>query len=172
MKKLMISILALSFSIAIFAQSQAETFINEASGYVKAKNYKQAQMSLQDAINEINNLLAKEVMAQLPTEINGLKAQTDNDNTSSAGMGMLGGGMTIGRTYQSADGKQKGEVNIISNSPMISSMSMMLNNPMFMTASNNQKAVRVGTRRAILKNDKSTQYDDNGTSKEIGRAHV
>jgi hypothetical protein len=45
MKKLLLSGMLISMSVALMAQSQAETYINEALGYVKAKNYKQAQMS-------------------------------------------------------------------------------------------------------------------------------
>ena len=40
-------------------QNQIDAFIKEAQGYIAQKNYKQAQMSLQDAISEINNIFAK-----------------------------------------------------------------------------------------------------------------
>ena len=37
-------------------QGQIETFMDEAKQYLAQEDYKQAQLSLQDAINEINNL--------------------------------------------------------------------------------------------------------------------
>jgi hypothetical protein len=163
MKKLLLSGMLISMSVALMAQSQAETYINEALGYVKAKNYKQAQMSLQDAINEINNALAQDVLNQLPAEVNGLKASKNDDNTNSAAMGMMGGGMSISRKYATDDNKQTAEINIIANSPLVSSMTMFLNNPAMMNASGgNQKSVRVGTKRAMLKKESNTETDENG----------
>lgn len=167
MKKVFLSLVVVCFSLLTFAQGQAETYINEALNYVKAKNYKQAQMSLQDAINEINNELAQQIIGLLPEEINGLKANKSDDNTNSSAMGMMGGGMTISRKYAAEDNKVTAEVSIIANSPMISSLSMFINNPALMSSSGNQKSVRVGTRRAMLKKDNGTSYDDNGNSKDV-----
>jgi hypothetical protein len=168
MKKTIFLLLTfIGFSTAVFAQGQAETYINEALGLLKAKNYKQAQMSLQDAINEINNFIAQDVLNQLPTEINGLKAKTGDDNTNSAAMGMMGGGMTVSRKYATDDNKTTAEINIIANSPMLSSMSMFINNPAMMGSNPNQKSIRVGTRRAMLKKDIESRYDENEKSNEI-----
>jgi len=168
MKKLIsLTFAMLGMCSYILAQGQAETFINEALSNLKAKQYKQAQMSLQDAINEINNFIAKEVLNQLPTDLNDLKADVSQDNSGSGAMAMLGGGMTISRKYASADGKKSAEINIISNSPMISSLSMIMNNPMMMGNNPNQKSVRVGNRRAILNKSTSDTYDDNNNKKTI-----
>ncbi|MBK9984840.1 MAG: hypothetical protein IPP15_21165 [Saprospiraceae bacterium] len=83
------------------AQSQAETFIKEAQAYLAQGDYKQAQLSLQDAINDINNVLAQQISQSFPAEINGLKANEDNGNsTNTAIMGAMGGGMTISKIYQ------------------------------------------------------------------------
>lgn len=166
MKKIILSIVLFSLSAALFAQGQAETYINEALGYLKSKSYKQAQMSLQDAISEINNYLAQEVLNQLPEEINGLKANKSEDNSNSAGMSIMGGGMSISRKYAKADSKQTAEIDIIANSPLINTMSMFLNNPAMMN-SNNQKSVRVGTKRAMLKKDTNSTTDDNGKTIEV-----
>ncbi len=166
MKKLLLSALLGVFSMSLFAQGQAETYINEALNNVKAKQYKAAQLSLQDAINEINSYIAQEVLAQLPAEIDGLKAQISDDQSNSAAMAFMGGGTTITRKYEGADSRKNAEVSIVANSPLVGTMTALMGNPM-MSNSANQKSIRVGTRRGILKKDINTEYDDNGTEKQV-----
>ena len=72
-------------------QNQIDAFIKEAQGYIAQKNYKQAQMSLQDAISEINNIFAKQLVESLPAEVNGLKADDSEVNANTAAMGVMGG---------------------------------------------------------------------------------
>jgi len=159
MKKCTIALIFTCVSLHAFAQSQAEAYIKEAQEFLAKKDYKQAQLSLQDAINDINNLLAKQVADLFPAEINGLKADGDA-TTNSAGMGMLGGGMQIEKKYRNDAKKQDAEVQIIANSPMLANLNMFLTNPAMMGSE--YKSVRVGTNRAILK---SSMEDGDGGKK-------
>ncbi len=160
-----ILLLLLSFlSFRSIGQEQFQAFVKEAQDYYAQKNYKQAQLSLQDAINELNTLMSGQLASVLPTEINGLKAV--QDGSSSSGMGMMGGGMTINQRYENPSKKENSaDVTILANSPMLQAMSMYLNNPSMM--GQGYKSVRVGTQRAILKNEMEDNYDDNGNSKQI-----
>ena len=166
MKKLLLSAVLCTFGISLFAQGQAETYINEALGHVRAKEYKAAQLSLQDAINEINSFIAQEVLNQLPMEIDGLKAEATNDQSSGAVMAFIGGGTTISRKYEGADSKNSAEVQIVANSPLVGTMSALFGNPMLMNSAK-QKSIRVGTRRAMLSKNPSSDYDENGTEKQV-----
>lgn len=160
---LILSLLALSFNA--MGQSQAETYIKEAQAYLAQKDYKQAQMSLQDAINDLNNILATQIAESLPNEINGLKASADSE-INSAGMGMLGGGMQISKSYQNPSKKEnEADVQIMANSPMLSAMNMYLTNPGMM--GQGYKSIRIGTQRGILKTENQDYYDDNGGSRPI-----
>jgi len=159
MKKCTIALIFTCVSLHAFAQSQAEAYIKEAQEFLAKKDYKQAQLSLQDAINDINNLLAKQVADLFPAEINGLKADGDA-TTNSAGMGMLGGGMQIEKKYRNDAKKQEADVQIIANSPMLANLNMFLTNPAMM--GQEYKSVRVGTNRAILK---SSMEDGDGGKK-------
>ena len=169
MKSIFVVILTALFSIQISAQDQIAAFISEAQGFLAQKEYKQAQMSLQDAINEINNMVAVQVAEALPDEINGLKS--DGEENSSGGMGMMGGGMQIMKSYRNESKKEnEAEVQIIANSPMLQAMSMYLANPAMM--GQGYKSVRVGTQRAILKSEMQEYYDDNGSSKQIRSSEI
>ena len=165
---LILIISALSYNA--ISQSQAETFIKEAQGYLAKKEYKQAQLSLQDAINDINNVLAQQIAASLPAEINGLKAEGES-NINTAAMGMIGGGIQISKSYKHPSKKEnEAEVQLMTNSPMMSAMNMYITNPAMM--GQGYKSVRVGSSRAILKSETQDFYDDNGGSKPIRSTEI
>ena len=164
MKQYAILLAILTISLDAATQTQAETYIKEAQGYLAQKDYKQAQMSLQDAINDLNALIAKQIAESLPAEINGLKASGEVDN--SGAMGLMGGGLHITKNYQHPTrSENQADVVIMANSPLMSMMGMYLNNPAMM--GQGAKSCRVGTTRAVIKTEMTDHYDDNGTSKKI-----
>ena len=158
MKKIALFSFAALFVLRVTGQSQAETFIKEAQDYLVKKEYKQALLSLQDAINDINLMLARQVAESLPAEINGLKADGESE-VNAGGMGMVGGGMQITKRYRNeTKTENEAEVQILANSPLLTTMNMYLTNPGMLGPG--YKSVRVGTNRAILKTD--VQDDGNG----------
>jgi hypothetical protein len=151
MKNLILFALAALITLRVAGQSQAETYIKEAQEFLANKEYKQAQLSLQDAINDINNLLAQKLAESLPAEINGLTEDGEAE-ISAAGLAMVGGGLQIIKRYRNeAKEGQDAEVQILANSPMLSTMTMYLSNPGMLGSG--YKSVRVGTNRAILKSE-------------------
>jgi hypothetical protein len=165
-------IIVFCFSSALwplFGQDPVQNFIKEAKDFYTQKNYKQAQMSLQDAINELNTLMAAQLVTVLPDEINGLKA--DVDGTSTTNLGPMGGGTQITKTYKHPDRPEvKAEIQIISNSPMISAMSMAFSNPSMM--GEGAKTVRVGSMRAILINEMTDYYMSDEQVKKIRSTQI
>jgi hypothetical protein len=169
MKKTYIFFVLTVFSLQLIAQDQVQSFIKEAEGFYAQKNYKQAQLSLQDAINELNKLMSGQVGDLLPPEINGLKAV--DGSASNSNLGVMGGGMQISKKYEYPGKKENNaEVQIIANSPMLNAMSMYLSNPSLM--GEGSKSVRVGTQRAVLKSEMEDYYDDNGGSKKIRSTQI
>ena len=171
MKANVLFLFASLITLNVMGQSQAETFIKEAQDYLAKKEYKQAQLSLQDAINDINTLLAGEIAKSFPAEINGLKSEGDGD-VNTGGMGMIGGGFTITKKYHNETIKENdAEVQILANSPLLTTMNMYLTNPSMM--GQDYKSVRVGgTQRAILKTEMQDSYDDKGASKKIRSTEI
>lgn len=165
MKKLTFLFILCLSGILASAQSQADAFIKEAQQFLADKKYKEAQLSLQDAINDINAIIAGQIGEALPAEINGLKATGDTDINASA-MGMVGGGMSISRTYANPTKKEnQAELTILANSPMLATINMFMSNPAML--GEGYKSVRVGTRRAILKSEMEDYYGDSGGSTKV-----
>lgn len=165
MKSIFAFMVTVLFSLQLSAQDQIAAFIQEAQDYLAQKDYKMAQLSLQDAINEINNLMGGQIAEALPDEINGLTSEGE-EATNAAGMGFLGGGTAVSKRYQHpSKAENSAEVSIITNSPMLSTLNMFMGNPAMM--GQEYKSVRVGTRRAIMKSQTEDYYMDNGSSKQI-----
>ena len=159
MKSFLSVIIVCLLSLSLAAQNQADTYIKEAQTFLANKQYKDAQLSLQDAVNQINLLIAEQVVAAMPDEINGLKAETGNQSSTT---GMFGGGIQISKSYNNTtDEGNDADVNIIANSPMLTAMSMYISNPTMLGP--DYKSVRIGTQRAILK----SEMDGDNRSTEI-----
>jgi hypothetical protein len=170
MKSIVLVLIGMLGVLYSSAQSQAETFIKEAQQYLAQKNYSQAQLSLQDAINDINVLIAGQIGEALPSEINGLKAAGEAEINTGA-MGMIGGGMQVSKRYANPTKKEnEAEILILANSPMLASINMFMSNPAMM--GEGYKSARVGTRRAILKSEMEDYYDDNGSERKIRSTEI
>lgn len=171
MKSIALFLLAAFIALNVMGQGQAETFIKEAQDYLAKKDYKQAQLSLQDAVNDLNMTIAAELAKSLPAEINGLTAEGEG-NVSGGAVGMMGGGFTITKRYQHPTNKDNNaEVQIMANSPVLTSLNMYLTNPSMMGAE--YKSVRVGgTQRAIMKSEMQDAYDDKGNSTKIRSSEI
>ncbi len=151
-----------------FSQDPVQNYLKEATDFYSQKNYKQAQMSLQDAINELNKLMSEQIGNVLPTEINGLKEVVDGSSNTSLG---AMGGSQISKQYKNpALEENEAEIQILANSPMMSAMNMYLSNPALM--GEGAKSVRVGTQRAILKTEMMDYYGNNDVSKKIRSTQI
>jgi hypothetical protein len=81
-----------------------------------------AHFSLEQAIQEIDMIVGKEVLKLLPEKMNDMPATTSNDQVT-ANVGFVGA--TVHRGY----GTTGSQVEIISNSPLIASLNAFLNMP-------------------------------------------
>jgi hypothetical protein len=156
LKKLLgLVVLLAIFAQTGFAQSDVEKNINDALTSLKAKNYKEVHASLQQAIADLGMLIGQEALTILPTDNNGFKYKKDEDNVTSNNMGMAAG-TSIVRAYQGASDEKTIKINIVTNSPVIGSLSSFFSLPFasMSTAGNGQKSVKVGSQRGLLKYEK------------------
>ena len=155
MKKLL-SLVA-SFMLVVnfsFAQGDVEKNINDALASLKNKNYKDVHTSLQQAITDLGMLIGQDALNLLPKELNGFKSKADEDNVSSNNMGVMTG-TTIVRNYYGTPEEKSMKVSIVTNSPVIASISTIFNLPFANMGNNNgQKTIKIGTQKGMLKYDK------------------
>lgn len=123
MKKYSILILILSFTVSVSAQDFAKDIADAKSSYSAGK-LADAHFSLEQAIQEIDMIVGKEVLKLLPAKMNDQASVEKNDQVT-ANVGFVGA--TVHRSYGDTTGSQ---VEIISNSPLIASLNSFLNMPL------------------------------------------
>ena len=121
MKKYSILILILFFTVAVQAQDFSKDIADAKNSYSSGK-LADAHFSLEQAIQEIDMIVGKEVLKLLPGNMNDQNANSKDDQVT-ANVGFVGA--TIHRGY----GNAGSAIEIISNSPLITSLNTFLNMP-------------------------------------------
>ena len=125
--------------------------VSEAMSAYKKGNYTQAIDDLSYALELIKQKKGEGIKAYLPEALPGWKA--GEATTQTAGTAMMGGGTIVSRRY--TKGNSNVEVQIITDSPMMQTVAMMMGNPMF--ASGSGKLTRINRQKAIVEYDKQSK---------------
>lgn len=125
--------------------------IEEAMEYYQEGAYKDAVESLNYASQLIQQMKGKQLEAFLPT-VDGWSVS--KAESKSIGASMLGGGITVEGYYRKDTSSVS--VQMITDSPMMQTMIMMISNPMIATADGGQLQ-RIGREKAIVKYDEEAQ---------------
>ena len=121
------------------AQGDFKTQMTTAKKSYAAGKLEEAHFALQQALQELDIIVGKEVLKLMPLKLDTLAANTKDDRVA-ANVGFIGA--TIHRSY----GKQnKVEIEIINNSPLVSALTSFLNSGMFggMVRDEKTKAVKI-----------------------------
>jgi hypothetical protein len=121
MKKYCILTLILFMAMAAQAQDFSKDIADARSSY-SSHNLADAHFSLEQAIQEIDMIVGKEILKLLPDKMNDAAAVANQDQVA-ANIGFVGA--TVHRSY----GTTGSQVEIISNSPLITSLNAFLNMP-------------------------------------------
>ena len=107
-----------------------------------------AHFSLEQAIQELDMIVGKEILEILPKDCNGIPAVENMDQVA-ANVGFVGA--TVHRQY----GQNGSQVEIISNSPMIATLNSFLNMPLLggMMRNSTTKVVKVNGYKSRLEKD-------------------
>lgn len=122
--------------------------INDAMKYYKEGQYSAAVQNLNYASQVIQQKKGEGLTSFLPEPLSGWTAQ--EANSQAAGAAMLGGGITVSREYTRDESSVT--IQIITDSPIMQSMMMMLSNPMY-AASDGGKLERIERQNAMVKFD-------------------
>jgi hypothetical protein len=128
-------------SFFLYADEVTDT-INEALSAYEKGDTVQATEDLNYALELIRQQKGNRLKSFLPEPLSGWKA--GEVETESMGAAMMGGGMMLHRNYH----KDNAEIaiEIVTDSPLIQSMSMMFSNPMFAAG----KLKRIHKQKAII----------------------
>ncbi|MGE4559960.1 MAG: hypothetical protein AB7E77_07155 [Desulfobulbus sp.] len=122
--------------------------IREATRQYEAGDYTGAASNLDYAAQLVRQQKSERMKALLPEPLNGWEGK--EANAQALGAAILGGGISVSRDYKRGDASIS--VEIVSDSPVLQSVLMMINNPMFAGAGGGKLESLKG-QRAILKLD-------------------
>ncbi len=109
-----------------------------------------------ESISELEFALAQmrqkkgEALTQVfPKAPDGWKAE--EPQVQSAGAAMLGGGINASRRYHKQGGPGTANVEIFTDSPLVQTLGMMLNNPMMLQGAKGTKPVRINGQKGVVR---------------------
>jgi hypothetical protein len=144
MKKIIFSIIIL----AVCGQSNAQEFakrLTEAKSAYSSGKLDDSRFAMEQMLQELDIITGKEVIKLLPTKMADKDANTKADNvTGSSGFF----GVIIHREYGTVDTSNV-DLEIISNSPLISSLNAMLSLP-FVAGTGDNKVIKINGYKALV----------------------
>jgi len=149
--------------IMIATHGVAQNFtaaINNAKTSYSAGKLEDAHFALQQAMQEIDMIIGKEVLKQLPLKMDAFTANSKDDNVTS-NVGFIG--TTIHRSYGPANDV---DLSIIGNSPLIATINAFLNTPLLggmMSKGGNNKVIKVQGYKGQLTKDSDSDGKGNYT---------
>jgi len=142
-------------TVAAEGKDDVLTTIDEAVKQYQAGDYAGAASNLDYASQLVRQKKSERMKDLLPEPLAGWQAKAAT--AQALGTAVFGGGVTVSRDYTKADASVT--IEIVSDSPVLQSVMMMLNNPMFAGASGGILKTIKG-QRAIIKYDAGTHSGD------------
>ncbi|MEZ5659225.1 MAG: hypothetical protein R3E83_12045 [Burkholderiaceae bacterium] len=144
--------IGLAISTPVLADELGDTLKAALSSY-EAGDLSRTNEDLTYAMQLLNQRRADALQKFLPEALDGWELSKSKGSNNGAGMAMFGGGLTANAVYRRD--RERIEVQIIANSPMIASMAMIFNNPAAIGAQG--KITRIGREKVLIKNDGEMQ---------------
>ncbi|MGV3642517.1 MAG: hypothetical protein ACO1NZ_18485 [Adhaeribacter sp.] len=109
-------------------------------------NLSQSRFAMEQMLRELDGAIAKEVLKLLPTKMDALAANIQDDNTTATGSYL---GLYVQRSYGKAG--KTATVDVVNNSPLITSLNALLAIPFVANAGDgSQKVVRIQGFKAVM----------------------
>ena len=145
MKKLLIILSAIIFTATTKAQDFKANIATARTAYA-ANKLEDTHFALQQALAELDMIIGREILKLLPAKMDVANVNTNDDHVNS-NVGFVGA--TVHRSYGTPG---KAEIEIISNSPLVSTLNTFLNTPLLggMMRDENNKTVKVQGYKARL----------------------
>jgi hypothetical protein len=110
----------------LHAQEEVNTHIASGRSSYASGDLENARFELQSALAELDIVIAKRILEEMPDEWGGLSPEEGADEYNGVSLGFTG--LFVNRVYGDPYGKHI-DVNIVSNSPLLGSLNTFLNNP-------------------------------------------
>jgi hypothetical protein len=163
MKVFITLIAVITFTSTCVAQDFTKAMAAAKTSY-NAGKLEEAHFALQQAMQEVDLTIGKEVLKLLPPKMDAMEIIAKEDNVAS-NVGYVG--TTIHRAYEK--GGRKADISIISNSPLVAMTNTVLNTPLLggMINDGKNKTVKVQGYKARLEKQPGSTSDKNNYELQI-----
>lgn len=159
MKRIYIILFVLSLALTATAQDFAKNVSTARSAYAAGK-LQDSRFAMEQMLRDLDIEIGKEILKLLPAKIGTRNANTASDNVNGTG-GFTG--LFVERQY-GAD-PNNASIEIINNSPLITSLGVILAAPMM--HDQNQKVIKVQGYKALLTKNLNTETGKTGYELQI-----
>lgn len=159
MKRIYIILFVLPLAWTATAQDFAKNVSTARSAYA-AGNLQDSRFAMEQMLRDLDIEIGKEILKLLPVKIGTRNANTASDNVNGTG-GFTG--LFVERQY-GAD-PNNASIEIINNSPLITSLGVILAAPMM--RDQNQKVIKVQGYKALLTKNQNTETGKTGYELQI-----
>ena len=152
--KIFITVLLLmSVMIRLSAQDVTANLSDARSSY-NSGELDNARFALQESLNGINQAIGTDTLELLPANLGDMQKVDGSDDVTGTNIGFAG--LYVGREYQGEN--TSASFQIVSDSPLMGSLSSMLSMSIFFAADPNQKRIKIDGYKALL----TRSEDDEG----------
>jgi hypothetical protein len=146
MKNIYYLILFVAAAFNVSAQDFDKNLASARSAY-SSGNLEDTRFAMESMLRDLDLAIGKEILKMLPAQLGTMKANEKDDNLT-GGTGWSG--LFVHRTYGASP--KSGNIEIINNSPMITSISTMINTPVLggMMRDENQKTIKIQGYKSLL----------------------
>ncbi len=138
-------LILLLFSLHGWAQD-VPGHLNQAVSAYGISDLQGTRTALQEALNEINQVIGKEILDLLPATLAGMEKVAVQDNVTGANLGFAG--LFVSRVYSATD--KNASIELVSDSPLMAGINALLSLPVFLNKDPNQKRITVKGYKALL----------------------
>ncbi|MEK6780980.1 MAG: hypothetical protein AABY93_04710 [Bacteroidota bacterium] len=162
MKKTILILYFLLLGSISWAQDFDKNLASARTAYSAGK-LEDARFAMEQMLRDLDIAIGNEIMKMLPTKLGALEYIVKNDNVT-GGSGSITG-LFVHREYGASP--KSGNIEVMNNSPMISSLSAMLSSPIMggMMRDENQKQIKVQGYKSLL--TKNVNSDTGKTGYEL-----
>ena len=128
--------------------------IDEAWTSYQSGNLENARFALQQALNSINQEIAREILALLPAEMGDMPMVEGSDDVSGSSYGYAG--LYVNRSY-ALDTTASSSIEIVSDSPFLAGINALLAMPALAYSDPNQKQIKINNYKAMLTKSEDDQ---------------
>ena len=154
MKTRIISTIASVVLFVFFAAAQDDvtTNLDNAGSNYSSGDLENTRFELQAALNGVNRAIGEAILDIMPETLGGMEIVPESDNVM--GTNNAFAGLTVNRDYKSET--RDASFSILSDSPILASVSSLLNMSVFLAADENQKRIKLDGYKALMTREENS----------------